>query len=72
MKNIDSRKFLVDPDRVLETGIGQLEMVVVIGITSKSDIYVASSHGAPITNYLIDVGKKTILEMQSDNHEMAN
>ena len=72
MKEVDSKNFLVDPDKVLEHMIGEMQSVVVVGVGNDGMIHVASSHGTPITNLLLDLGKKTIIELLEQPDQTVN
>lgn len=52
---------VVSPDQVLRSAIGNLDMVVVIGLELDGSVYIASSHGAADAMLMIERGKRELL-----------
>lgn len=58
----------LDPDRVLNKAIGQLEYVVLIGYTKDGEFYFASnkSDGADAV-WVMEMAKKRLLDITADD-----
>jgi len=53
----------IEPDRVLQAAVGQLSNVLVIGITSDDELYVAASSGDTFLNhYLASLAVQDLLD----------
>lgn len=57
---------VVDCDQILEENKGAFARVALIGWTKDGKIAVASSHGAPDTLWLIEVGKDFLVHNTGD------
>lgn len=58
-------KLDLNPDRVLNEAIGELDEVVVVGYTKEGDFYFSSSKAdAGAVIYLFEYAKKLLLEVE--------
>lgn len=55
-------RVVIEPDRVLQKGIGEFSKVVVVGVDRHGVLYVASSHGADTITLLESAKIKLIID----------